>query len=281
MLPIVLTLGGVFIAFLMLVEWRSKLTRQLQQHVLGLRLLSKLKGLTALIQKHRGLNAALLRGENNALPPLGALRSQINEQITLLTNQPKMKRLERWQAFVDHWQRMQQHSLSMSVANSFEQHTNMIANLLLLFEDFADLQQFNYQKYVKLPNLSLLWRELPILIEYMGQARAIGVGVTVDGSCSQIEKLKLNTLLKNISQLSRVVFTHLRNNGNHSTKQHKLIQLASEGCAQFSHTIQRQLIDAKQISLDTESYFAQASQAMEASNLLLDYEMEELAKAFK
>lgn len=124
----------------------------------NLRILSKLKSLTALIQKHRGISAALLRGENNALPPLSELRAQINEQIVLLTNQPKIKRLERWQAFVDHWKRMQQHSLSMSVANSFEQHSNMIANLLTLFEDFAELQQFNQEKYVKLPNLSLLWQ---------------------------------------------------------------------------------------------------------------------------
>lgn len=281
MLPIVLTLAGVFITFLMLVEWRSKVTRRLQHQVLGLRLLSKLKGLIALIQKHRGISAALLRGESNALPPLAELRTQINEQIALLTNQPKIKRLERWIAFADHWQRMQQHNHSMSVANSFEQHTNMITNLLSLFEDFADIQRFNHENYVKLPNLSLLWRELPILIEYMGQARAIGVGATVDGKCCQIDKLKLNTLLKNIAQLSRVVFTHLRNNGNQTSKQHKLIQLASETCAQLTHTIQRQLLDAKQISLDTESYFAQASQAMEASNVLLDYEMEQLAKELK
>jgi hypothetical protein len=51
MLPIALTLAGVFITFLMLVEWRSKVTRRLQHQVLGLRILSKLKGLIALIQK--------------------------------------------------------------------------------------------------------------------------------------------------------------------------------------------------------------------------------------
>ena len=280
MLTIFLTLGGVFTTFLILVEWRSKQTRRLQQQVLGLRILSKLKGLTALLQKHRGISAALLRGERNALPPLGELRTQINGQIALLTNQPKIKRQERWLAFADHWQRMQQHSHAMSVANSFEQHSNMIANLLLLFEDFAEQQQFNHEKYLKLPQLSLLWRELPILIEYMGQARAIGVAITVEGSCGQLDKLKLNALVKNIAQLSRVIFTHLRNNGNQSDKQHKLIQLASESCAQLTHTIERQLLDARQISLETESYFAQASQAMEASNVLLDYEMEQLAKAF-
>ena len=169
----------------------------------------------------------------------------------------------------------------MSVANNFEQHTNMIANLLLLFEEIAEQQAFNLQKFAKLANPSLLWRELPFLIECMGQTRAIGVGITVEGSCSKLEKLKLSALVKNIAQLSRVVFTHLRSHGDQSSKQQKLLQLASESCAQLNHTVQRQLIDAKQINLDTQSYFALASQAMEMSNCVLDYEMEQLAKALE
>ena len=87
----------------------------------------------------------------------------------------------------------------MSVANSFEQHTNIIANLLLLFENIAYIEEFNQKKFSKLPNLSMLWRELPILIEHMGQVQVIAVGVIKEGTCSKLDKLKLHTLLKEMT----------------------------------------------------------------------------------
>ncbi|MFT4938787.1 MAG: hypothetical protein ACI88A_001817 [Paraglaciecola sp.] len=279
MTAIILTLAGVSITLLMLAEWRAKHARAIQQRQLNLHILSKFHGLLALLQKHRGISAALLRGKNNALPSLGKLRSQINAQITFLNKQAEIKNMDRWLAFIDHWRRFQQNGHLVSVTNSFEQHTNMIANLLLLLENITDFEKFNRKNFRKLDNLSLLWRELPILIESMGQIRAIGVGVITARICCQADKLKLDTLHKEIIQRSRIVFLHFRENSNQSSRQHNLLQQASESTARLTHTAVHQLIDAKQISLDIESYYALASQAMETSGFLLDYEMEQVTNA--
>ena len=281
MTAIILTLGGVFFILLLVAEWHNKRSKVIHQQQRSLQLLSKLQNLIALLQKHRGINAAFLRGESNALPPLGNLRSKISLKTTFLTNQPNIKNQDRWLGFIDHWQRFQEKSHQMSVTNSFEQHTNMIANLLLLYEYIAETEKFNHKTFRKPPNLSILWREFPILIEYMGQVRAIGVGVILDGNCSQVEKLKLSSLVTEIPQLSKSVFLHLRENGNQTTTQQALLQQASESCARLTHTVQRQLIEGKKINLDIESYYAQASQAMEKSAHLLTYEMGHLAQALK
>ena len=277
MTPIILTLGAVFFSILLLAEWRNRRSRVILQQQRSLQMLSKLQSLIALLQKHRGISAAFLRGESNALPPLGDLRSKIGAKTAFLNKKYKIKNLERWLAFLDHWQRLQKNSHLMSVANSFEQHTNMIANLLLLYEDIAETEKFKHKIFRRSPNLSMLWRELPILNEYMGQVRGIGVGVIIDGSCSKVDKLKLCTLIKEMPPLSRIVFLHLRENGNQSRTQLTLIQQASESCARLTHTVQHQLIDGKQKNLDIESFYEEASQAMEKSALLLIYEMKQLA----
>lgn len=277
MTSIIIALGCLLTTFLVLVEWQSKQTRRAQRQKLGLINIGKIKNLTSLAQKHRGTCVAYLQGDKSVQTSIDDLRSDIEDLIANLNKEPQLQQQERWLSFIDHWQRFKQHSLQLSVTNSFEQHNNLISNLLFLFEDMAEYQGLTKNKFSQLANIALVWRELPLTVEYIAQARAIGSAVTVARKCAQADKVKLGDLQKKIGQLSRIVFHYVLNNAKHNNNYEKIIQLANEACKQLTHTIQRELIDKAQVTLTPENYFAQASQAMEATNKVLENELQQLS----
>ena len=236
--------------------------------------INQLKNLIGLIQKHRGTCATYLQGDHGAKPAVIELRQQIMQVTNRCKQSDVINVQDRWFSFADHWQRLELKALNLSVNISFEQHTELISNLLFLLEDIAESQGFNKLKFAQLPNINMLWRELPLTVEYIGQARAVGVAVATSKVSTQIDKVKLGYLHKKINQLSEAVFQHINANETLQANQLQLLEVAQDACKLLTEKIQQELIDVTQVKLSPDSYFALASNTMQATNRLLELELQ-------
>jgi hypothetical protein len=259
--------------------WRQKQhwlqSKTVMQYIIGL------KSLIVLLQKHRGMCASYLQGEKKSLKIVNSLEGQISPIVERLRDSKIITQQERWLGFADHWLRLKKHATQLSVESSFKQHTDLINNLLFLLEDIAEKQGFNKSKHSQLPNISLLWRELPFTAEYIGQSRALGMAITTAGVCTQVDKVKLGYLDTKIAELSTHVFKQFKNYGQHTAQQTQFIQLATNKCNELTSLIKNELLAVTTVNISPEQYFKAATESIDAINRLLDSELQGLSEHLK
>lgn len=264
------------IALSLLILNGLKTKRQWQQHKRILTKVKKIKLLISLLQKHRGKNAAYIKGDSQAKQVLTGIHIQLKPLIEELNTEPLIYTQERWLSFSDHWPRLASSAGKLSLENSYLQHTDMIANLLYLLEDIAEHEHFNKNTFESLPNISLLWRELPFTVEYIGQSRAMGVVIAATGLSTQVDKVKLGYLEKKITELSSAVLLQFKSKGSHSQEQSQLLLQASKECKKLTSTIKIEFINKADVDMDPDAFFNIASNSMDAINRLLDYELKKV-----
>ncbi len=242
-----------------------------------LKLVAIIKRIIGLSQKHRGLTATYLQGNQAVAGELHEIRRNIEllisdaNQIGLTTSEA------RWEAYLDHWRRLESTSMQLNPPESFKQHTSLIETLLYLLQDVAEHIEFA-ETDQSVNEAHFLWREFPQLVEYIGQARAVGVATATKGESTQIDKVKLGYLCEKINLMSETVFNKL-NQVAKVSESGQLIQ-ARQACLQLVSLINEQLIQPGKVSIANQDYFAKASHTMDQCNTLLDNELSAIVTRF-
>ncbi|MDC8831118.1 nitrate- and nitrite sensing domain-containing protein [Alteromonas gilva] len=246
---------------------RSKLFKQ------TLFLLGLIKHIIGLSQKHRGLIATYLQGNQSVAGDIHVLRGKILSATKEARQSYILNAEGRWQSYVDHWQRLESTSMTLSLADSFNQHTSLIETLLYLLQDIAEHLEFADDQQ-KLAGSHFLWSEFPQLVEYIGQARAVGVATATKQQSTQIDKVKLGYLCNKIETMANAVFNKMSSRAQ-AFKGDEITQ-AKRACEHLVEIINEQLIVPDTVTLAGPDYFALASQTMEQCNHILDNEMNKL-----
>ncbi|MEP4890615.1 MAG: nitrate- and nitrite sensing domain-containing protein [Aliiglaciecola sp.] len=263
----------VLIFSLVFVRAYTRLTDRIRL-IRALEVISQLKVLIGNLQRHRGLSAGYINGNLRVEPLIVELRQKINIGIVDLNKDDVFNKQARWLSFIDHWPRLEKKCFTLSSRDSFAQHTNLIENLLRLMEVAAD----DWKKTHKLPreilDLQCIWKELPMAVEFIGQARTIGMAVATSGEITNKDKNKLKYLEQKIQEYSLTSFSLLAGLSNEESK--SLIIEARNACKIFTDTIKKELIAPQNINVDSDSYFIMASNTMETMNSLLDNEIKRI-----
>ena len=272
-------ISGMIILLFVLVGIQLSISRKKHKEkvMATLRMVAIIKRIIGLSQKHRGLTATYLQGNNSVAGELYEIRQNI-EALINDANQFALTTSEaRWEAYLDHWRRLESTSMQLTPPESFKQHTSLIETLLYLLQDVAEHIEFA-ETDQSLNEAHFLWREFPQLVEYIGQARAVGVATATKGESSQIDKVKLGYLCEKINLMSDTVFNKL----NQMTKVSESDQLnqAKQACIQLVSLINEQLILPVKVSIANQEYFAIASHTMEQCNTLLDNELSAIVTRF-
>jgi hypothetical protein len=275
----IVALSGMIILLFVLVGIQLSISRKKHKEkvMATLRMVAIIKRIIGLSQKHRGLTATYLQGNNSVAGELYEIRQNI-EALINDANQFALTTSEaRWEAYLDHWRRLESTSMQLTPPESFKQHTSLIETLLYLLQDVAEHIEFA-ETDQSLNEAHFLWREFPQLVEYIGQARAVGVATATKGESSQIDKVKLGYLCEKINLMSDTVFNKL----NQMTKVSESDQLnqAKQACIQLVSLINEQLILPVKVSIANQEYFAIASHTMEQCNTLLDNELSAIVTQF-
>jgi len=272
-------ISGMIILLFVLVGIQLTITRKKQKENVRvtLKMVAIIKRVIGLSQKHRGLTATYLQGNKAVAGELYEIRQDIEALINNANQYALTTSEARWEAYLDHWQRLESTSMQLTPPESFKQHTSLIETLLYLLQDVAEHIEFA-ETDESVNEAHFLWREFPQLVEYIGQARAVGVATATKGESTQIDKVKLGYLCEKINLMSDTVFNKL----NQMTKVSESDQLnqAKQACIQLVSLINEQLILPVKVSIANQEYFAIASHTMEQCNTLLDNELSAIVTRF-
>lgn len=243
---------------------QENLTRRTQLKSHGIQNISAIKKLINLIQIHRGLSSAWLNGDKSKKVNLQRTVQEIKTITRELNNKDSLKESQRWLSFIDHWSRLSQKAINANANDSFNQHTQLIANLLYLLEDEAEHSDLNVNHLPELPNIGFIWRELLVTAENIGQSRAIGIGVATTKVCSSVDKIRLSFLHKHIQQTTSEILVKINALNDAKSAHEKYLRTAKSKIALYTRTMQQEILEKNQITIDQNEYFSLASESMKA-----------------
>jgi len=244
----------------------------------GLYNIKSLKQLIYFIQQHRGMTAAYLNGNKEVLSKINIIRNGIKENIRK-SKLTCAKNNERWQSFLDHWQRLGTSSVEASADNSFDQHTILIRNLLYLLEDEAEKGLLFSQFLPQFPQAGYAWREVIGATEVIGQARAIGVGVATQKNCSSIDNIRLSFLQQQMNQMIKTVLHQLYCLPDYIEEHNRLIKITQDQTEILFSTIERAFLDAEKITLDPQAYFELASLVIQSIDDVFEHQLTQISNS--
>lgn len=181
--------------------YKKKINRE--RKLQGIALLKKLSPLLAAIQQHRGLTMGDLHGEAGLLKRIKPLEQTIDQQILVLNlEQGWLASNLTWQGINDHWLRISSNYKTYESDYNFRQHCTLITNILRLIEECAENYHLHENIYTNKDNTNLLWSQLLISAEHIGQARAIGTSIAKEKEYNNIQAIRLNSLKDSIHEFS-------------------------------------------------------------------------------
>ncbi|MFD2166350.1 nitrate- and nitrite sensing domain-containing protein [Thalassotalea euphylliae] len=271
---ILFTIVVLFIAFLSFLFWRAKRIALYELQERGLAKISSVKLLIGLLQKHRGLSAAKCQGDQS----VGGDLSVIKQQVAKLMSSKSLihEDSERWQSFHDHWQRLANDKTTVTAENSFQQHTQLISNLIYLLEDVAQLHKLSAHYLPEFAYIDFVWRELVNVTESVGQSRAVGTASVTMGHCDSVQLIRLKFLTKHINTISAQVLSKITSK-NRRTK--TMLEAGLSKTRSLTSVIEQEIIDRERIAISRDEYFSQATETMTSLNTIFDAQVEEIKKS--
>lgn len=174
--------------------------QRVQRQILGLSWLQCMRAMLAHIQQHRGLSTAWLNGRRELLADIENLQRQISRDIVEVARMHGwMEAQESWQGLTQHWARLAGGFRDNNVDNNIVQHNALVLSLLHLIDDMAQAHDLLLLRCGANKPFELSWRELLTAAEFIGQTRAVGMGITALGRCDSIARIRLNYLCLKIT----------------------------------------------------------------------------------
>lgn len=178
---------------------RATLRRRQGRQAKGLLWLSSLRELLSNIQKHRGMSNGFLNGGHDLINDIERLQRNVSRDLSNIASvDDSIEDNSRWQGITQHWARLAGNYQNHDSAYNLAQHNMLIKNLLYLIDDLAQDCDLLLLKNREDKPLHLYWRELLAAAEYIGQARAIGIGVSTAEHCDSVSRIRLNYLCQQI-----------------------------------------------------------------------------------
>jgi hypothetical protein len=165
--------------------------------IMGIAYLKRLRTLLTYIQQHRGLTNSYLSGNLAVEAEIERIEELIKKEMAdLHAAEGWIKDNSKWDSIADHWLRIGAHYKGVDAEVNLKQHNSLIANLLYLIDDLAYAHHLGKLGLIEATDAN--WRNLLFIAEYIGQARALGMGVVSKGFCSSVLRIQLNHLLVKI-----------------------------------------------------------------------------------
>lgn len=224
----------------------SRLKKIRNKQLTGKVWLKLMAGLLGHIQQHRGLTNGYIKGSKDLKGDIVLLQSRIRRDIIdIEVVDAWVKLSDRWLSISDHWHRLTSTYEQKESENNLKEHNALIQNLLFLIDDMAQTHHL-----MRLNGMHLLWRELLTTTEYIGQARAIGTGLSAIGNCDSVSRIRLNYLCQKIKTQTQIIWRELKLD---NSKQQSINILVN--------CIQEKLLQ-DQVSITPKEYFEIASLAI-------------------
>jgi len=243
---------------LYLADSRKK-RRKMLRRIHGIAALQTGVTLMSTIQQHRGMSSGLLNGNDSFRTGLinkqAEARSILSNMKSLIDGSPELSPDRRTLENVTTGMEAIISDLKqMTPEQSFSRHTELVRNTIHLIGDMGEhlgLMDNEGTPLALLSNLLLL--RLPLLMESIGQARALGSGYAAKGQVGAVGRIRLSFLESHIRECRENM--HIPgNNGSAATeKVEALLDL-----------LEKEFIQADEVNISPEQFFKAATDAIES-----------------
>lgn len=237
--------------------------RKRQRQLRGLEVLQSGLDLMIHVQQHRGMSVAWRNGDDLFAPRMAIKKSEVAQLFTglrpLLIYTPELAPdRARLEDIEKKWLQLGRQLESMTPDQCFSEHTALIRLIIHLIGDMGEHLGFldgDGSELSKLSNILLM--RVPLLLESIGQARALGSGYAAQGQVGAVGRIRLDFLASRIQECRQAIST-LDASGLNATG------AATSRIESLMKTLQQQFILAEQVSISPESFFRTATEAIDA-----------------
>ncbi|MBL4796137.1 MAG: methyl-accepting chemotaxis protein [Oleispira sp.] len=253
----------------------------LEQERAGLRYIESIRQPLEYVQQHRGVVAAYLGGAKEFQGRIVELRKIIDKKFNDLKEVDnnlgqKLDSGKSIDVIVKQWSYIRSNAMSVSGQESIRAHSTMINDMLALMIHIADTSKLTLDPYIDSYYMSAaIASGLPSMMEYMGQARAMGTNVASDGGFADNKSyVRLAVLSNNINIYFKGVRSGLEsaynNNLNLSNELRQSTDLNNTAVQEIQSLLKNELLDSKNINIDSNVMFDTATNAISGSFKLYD-----------
>ena len=241
----------ITVASIMWLRYQQKITNDQQR--IGLSALSALQVLMSSIQQHRGLANGYIHGEVALHRALIEVREKVHDQITRIESASDwVVDKEYWHSITESWAKILASFPQSDPTKSFRTHSALVRNILVLIGITAHRYHLPGVDEKTTPGYTFLWQQLLSTAELLGQARGLGIGVVVDGECTNTTRKQMEKLVAEIERDTELLSSQLDEFGPIN----ELIQ-------RFLETIETQLLKESP-TIEAMEYFSIASAAIDS-----------------
>jgi hypothetical protein len=256
----------IFFVFLLLLyailnmAEKRKRNRKRERQLHGLSILQTSLGLLTNVQQHRGISAAVLNGDPSFSVRMTTKRNDIQGIFRslepLLAATPELRPdVGNLLDIQREWSQLSQSIVKLTPEQSFSSHTALIRKVIHLLGDMGEhlgLLDGEGSPLALLANTLLL--RLPLLMESIGQARALGSGYAAKGQCGAVGRIRMNFLEQHIRECQNEIRTSMALENTPATQRvNALLKVLNE-----------RFIRADEIDIAPDAFFQTATEAIEA-----------------
>ncbi|MGE3541024.1 MAG: methyl-accepting chemotaxis protein [Candidatus Tectimicrobiota bacterium] len=253
------------------VSARQEAIALVRQELLGVEYLVPLKSLYEHLPQHRGLVAASLAGQSDQKDRLFAVQQTIEADFKALEalDQRLGKALDTTALLRElgrRWQEVKRQALEMKPAESFERHTQLIAETRTLIQRVGDTSTLILDPELDTYYLmDTVINRLPESMDYLSTLRGIGSAAAARKTLTSEEQLQLRFLVrqlkKSLEPLQRGLQVAYTANRALEPKLAPVVSKALEGSETFLRLVTERLAQNETVSLPLSEFFGVATEA--------------------
>ena len=223
-----------------------------------------LLGLLRALQQHRGLSSGWLAGERQFEARMHARRQELERELKALAASAEAELTQPRPCLTPHdlslfrfrWQTLVEELPGLSIEQGIARHSQMITYVLDWLAALGEAR-------IELPMADRVDADaarnhanrLPLLAEYLGQARAVGSGVAARGTCTPVARVRLMFLA---SRSESLIKQAMQVAGDREAL------AAAQAVKTLTDTVRQKLLAERTVAVGTEAYFATATEAIDA-----------------
>jgi methyl-accepting chemotaxis protein len=235
----------------------------------GIEYTTSIRKLIQLVQQHRGLSSAYLGGKIEMKDKLAQKQIEISAAIKKIDEldskyEKDFNTTESWNKLKGEWTSLEKEVLNLELSKSTERHTKLIAKIMSFSSDVSDISRLILEdKLDKYYLVDMTLNRLPATAEFIGQARAIGSGVAAKKAMTKEERFKLlyltQSMVESINQTDRGINVVYRERPELKNQLGTDAVQVLDNSKNLVNTINIELLDKENITLDSEEYYAFAT----------------------
>jgi len=257
----------IYSLFLVLNQVVENSKHQLQ----GLELISPISKMIQQVQKHRGLSAGYLGGNEGMLNKRARRESNIYSKIKNLEKSlpSHLSSSNNWIKIKNNWNNLVISGFKDSVADNFVKHSYLLNQLQFFKVMIADEYELTFNSKIDafyLIDTSI--NKLPDALEELDQIRAFGTNLLAKKHASDYQKVEMMALISRLELAINQLKINLKKTARFNQRISHQLSLTSDDISQSAQNVIN-LVESdilnKQFSTSADNFFLQSSTAIDKS----------------